>query len=328
VRRTINRSPIQLRCTALLVVAVCGACVADIDEAHYTSDGRDMDAIWKESPTIDECAPNRPCETRDEIACTELGYESGTATCRECEWDIENCTGAVCGDYRLDGDEECDDAEHITPCPAERDGPATYVYCGGDCRPAVGDCTWCGDGELNGGEICDPSVDIARLCTRFDGFFGDGRARCSNECTWDMSDCREVVCGDGRIEHDEICEPGIDGRVRYEQCPYGTGEECRVCGGCKNTFELTLGCGDGSFSSAFEECDASAPGNFYRPPYGDGFVWACVDCHFTLVPAPSPAPSNADDSKRGCAAGGTAVPVMTFAAIVLFATGGTRRRIR
>ncbi|NVB39551.1 hypothetical protein G6O69_17040 [Pseudenhygromyxa sp. WMMC2535] len=54
----------------------------------------------------------------------------------------------------------------------------------------------CGDGVLDAGEDCEPSLGVgSTICADVDSQFDDGTLACSSSCTFDVSDC--LVPGEG-----------------------------------------------------------------------------------------------------------------------------------
>jgi len=128
--------------------------------------------------------------------------------------------GGICGDGIISGQEECDcaggpctpeglgnkgcvDAE---PDPLIHLGPLTGGVLG--CNPAsckfeVDLCTWCGDGEVNGGENCEPDLAITETCmTLGEGSAGD--LSCGEACQIDTSGCTE--CG-AQFDFNDCLDP-------------------------------------------------------------------------------------------------------------------------
>ncbi|HEV7731175.1 MAG TPA: DUF4215 domain-containing protein [Candidatus Binatia bacterium] len=107
----------------------------------------------------------------------------------------------------------------------------------------------CGDGVVDGGEICDPFAS------------GDQCApgsSCNDDC-----EC-EVVCGDGQIGEAEVCDPG----AAAPTCPLGTScnDDCTTC---------ETACGDGQIGGT-EICDPGAPAT--TCPLGTSCTNDCTAC--------------------------------------------------
>jgi hypothetical protein len=89
--------------------------------------------------------------------------------------------------------------------------------------PTEGNDPVCGDGEVEGDEVCDDGVN--------DGGYGGCAADCSAEGPF---------CGDGEVTDDEACDDGVnDGSY----------------GGCNDDCTVAAFCGDGSIDGDNELCD-------------------------------------------------------------------------
>jgi fibro-slime domain-containing protein len=160
---------------------------------------------------------------------------------------------ARCGDgiVQYTYSEECDNgADNLVTA----DASAAY---GGLCKS---DCTlggYCGDGKLNGPEVCDDGAN--------DGTYGT----CNPDCT------PAPKCGDGIVqaEYGEQCEPNASGTdpnctpaCRFpggcgdgiieapEQCDYGSALNTGEYGGCAPSCIYAPRCGDG-IKNGDEQCD-------------------------------------------------------------------------
>jgi len=123
---------------------------------------------------------------------------------------------SVCGDGRVDHGEGCELS--LTPTQDCTDISGLYVSgqatCGSDCRLNLTDCVRreprCGDGVVDGGELCEPSLTASQSCSAIAPQFGSGDASCTASCTWDTSACTLAAstCGNGVIEGGELCDDG------------------------------------------------------------------------------------------------------------------------
>jgi cysteine-rich repeat protein len=112
--------------------------------------------------------------------------------------DAHGCSAsALCGNGRLDGDEECDD------------GPANSDAAPDACRTTCLD-AFCGDGVVDDGEECDDANQRD----------GDG---CDADCF-----AEEGTCGDGTVGDDEECDDG--NRRDGDGCDAGCSVEAGTCG--------------------------------------------------------------------------------------------------
>ena len=146
-------------------------------------------------------------------SCQTLGYDLGDLACSpQCDGiDLTDCA-AICGDGIRRGDEACDGADlNGRTC-------ASVGYQGGDlaCDPSctrfdVSDCTICGDGELEGDEVCeydwyDGGIYPEDVTCRDLGFDG-GTIGCEPTCdAFDTTYCTD--CGNGDREAGEQCDGG------------------------------------------------------------------------------------------------------------------------
>eukprot|EP01097_Dermamoeba_algensis_P003161 TRINITY_DN2268_c0_g1_i1.p1 TRINITY_DN2268_c0_g1~~TRINITY_DN2268_c0_g1_i1.p1 ORF type:complete len:857 (-),score=254.91 TRINITY_DN2268_c0_g1_i1:197-2767(-) len=146
----------------------------------------------------------------------------------------------VCGNGRLDGNEQCDNGiknSNIVP-----------NACRTNCRTAI-----CGDGVTDAGEQCDNGG--------LNGLLG---GRCSRNCT--------ISCGNGRIDAGEQCDNGLNNNdtipdacredCTLPRCGDGVADRLRgeVCdGGVNSEFCVNCSypvCGDGVVSPSYDEqCD-------------------------------------------------------------------------
>jgi len=126
--------------------------------------------------------------------CADLGFASGTISCRaDCLLDRYNCEDG-CGNNRIEGLEECDDGLGNSDTAPNA--------CRTDCSSSR-----CGDNVADTGEICD-GVDLMNVSCESLGF-DSGTATCDTDCGGiDASGCEYVSdCGDGVLDaFDEVCD--------------------------------------------------------------------------------------------------------------------------
>ena len=155
------------------------------------------------------------------FACTEM-----------CELDVSSaCKLVGCGDGKLADDEVCDGtqfAEGAKVCPpgmelVDESKFACNALCQVDftaaCRVPS-----CGDGQINGSEVCDGTqfAEGAKVCP--DGFklIDESKFACSQTCQVEFLDAcmmEDSHCGDGIISGYEMCDGDI---FRTEpECPEG-----------------------------------------------------------------------------------------------------------
>ncbi|MBU1219783.1 hypothetical protein KKF34_05815 [Myxococcota bacterium] len=116
----------------------------------------------------------------------------------------DNCTVycAECGDKIIEGSEQCDDGNSNSgdgcsaSCLVER-------YCTDENETAS--CTgWCGDGQVNGPEVCDGD-NFGYYTCEFFGYYG-GTLSCSDDCTEFLTHYCSGFCGDGTQNSVESCD--------------------------------------------------------------------------------------------------------------------------
>lgn len=172
---------------------------------------------------------------------------------------------AFCGDGVLDPSyEECDSGED--------NSEAAYGATG--CTPICTLGGFCGDGVVNGPEVCDRGIlngqeygpDACSYDCQAGPRCGDGIRNGTEECDGTehcASDCTlERRCGDGVVDEGEACDYG-----QFASDAYGS---------CTDACEWGPRCGDGTPDVPYEECDLGAEAN-------DGGYDGCAeDC--TLGP--------------------------------------------
>jgi fibro-slime domain-containing protein len=178
------------------------------------------------------------------------------------------CQKPVCGDGIVQVGEQCDDKNSPYPgCSATCQLESGYEcpFAGAPCVPK------CGDGILvSPAEQCDPGIaSEAQACN----------ADCSVKPGWacDATSCHQTVCGDGKVEGTEGCDPLPKNNDLGDGCtPTCMAEPtCPPGGGACSTK-----CGDGLILGT-EQCD---DGNAVS---GDGCSSTCqIEAGFTCAQPP------------------------------------------
>jgi hypothetical protein len=129
--------------------------------------------------------------------CSDIGfYGSGAIACNaDCTIDVTACEGlGFCGDGKVDvAQEACDfnAAETTATC-------AKLGYYVGDTASCTAFCTYkvegtcserCGDGAINGTEVCEPSMDVPDAVSCLDYGFDSGGLTCAGTCNPDLDRC-------------------------------------------------------------------------------------------------------------------------------------------
>lgn len=195
-----------------------------------------------------------------------------------------------CGNGVREGSEECDTEDMGDQTCADFSGAGGAPFtggtlaCGVDCKVVTEACTLCGDGSVEGDELCDgPQVGAA---TCVDMGFEGGSLTCNASCDGlDDSGC--FTCGNGTVEGTEDCDGGGvavtcgdlgfsgDGPVECrDDCTF---ETRMCCGDGQRAPEEACDCGDGNCTLGllgFKHCESfDAPNG---QPYTGGEL-ACTD---------------------------------------------------
>jgi fibro-slime domain-containing protein len=209
--------------------------------------------------------------------CDEGGFKGSPGCSADCLSKDTDCTCApgkacvcptpVCGDGIVQVSEQCDDRNSAFPgCSATCQLEPGYQcpFAGAPCVPV------CGDGILvPPAEQCDPAANISNLAQACYSTATANAAHpaCSLKPGWvcDATSCRQTVCGDGKVEGTEGCDPTAKNNDLGDGCtPTCMAEpSCPVAGGA-----CTTKCGDGLVLGS-EACD---DGNAVN---GDGCSSTC-----------------------------------------------------
>jgi hypothetical protein len=214
--------------------SVCLPCVAACALVSTACSREVADDIF-DPTTTGETGSTSTTSTTDDTATgstTEDETTSGEDTSSTTE---DNGGGQICGDGSIDGTEQCDcGGEACTEeglgglsCADITDDPlAPGVLTGGtlgcnpaSCRYVIDECTWCGDGEVNGNETCEPDLDIETDCAAL-GRGVAGVLTCAETCQIDTSNCTSCFIDEA-----------------WDSCPSGWTAGAVGCAGAATSWE-------------------------------------------------------------------------------------------
>jgi len=170
------------------------------------------------------------------------------------ECDANGQCVSTCGDGIIAGGEQCDPGPPLNlggeTCANLPGFDGGVLSCDATCNFDTSGCYYCGDGNINPGEVCDPGPPLdlgGETCANLPGFDG-GNLSCDATCNLDTSGCytcNDGNCGWGNGECRIAC--GADDCTVADccgndsQCNDLIGEDTNTCSGDCTVF----GCGDG-----------------------------------------------------------------------------------
>ncbi len=124
--------------------------------------------------------------------CTDVGAEAGTLACAEdCTFDVSACEATLCGNGRLDAGEQCDEAmlDGQTCASLGMGYVGGQLACFPTCRLDDSGCRapMCGDGNIEGDEVCEPGDFDGRTCAGLG--YVSGELSCQSCSMIDESGC-------------------------------------------------------------------------------------------------------------------------------------------
>lgn len=172
----------------LLLILVCAA--GCVEPNTISCENGDVCPSETKCDTV-----NGGCIVQAQIdACTGLDADA------ECAWPSNPsglctngvCLGHVCGDGRRSGPEQCDPTDVVasrtmSTCAIRGYYQGADIACGADCTWDVSSCgEFCGDGVLNGNELCESTIPIGGTCLDFG--YDRGAIGCG-DCAASFVDC-------------------------------------------------------------------------------------------------------------------------------------------
>lgn len=146
--------------------------------------------------------PTKTCEDLTHIKGT-----TGTLTCTNCKLDSSGCktpsSSGTCGNGKIESGEACDGDAVEATCNYALNVDNAIIFsgkvtCNSDCTLNAKDCSYCGDGIVNGDEECDKNDGISPVfgeknsCKSLTGF-SMGKLGCTSDCRFDTRQC-EAAC--------------------------------------------------------------------------------------------------------------------------------------
>jgi hypothetical protein len=136
--------------------------------------------------------------------------------------DIFDCTNGNCYSiYESEGLGQWNNIENVNACYVYSDKIMTdgldYIegygelQCGTNCgyiTAAKCEVSYCGNGEIEGDEECDTKGFGSISCSSLNSDYVSGLLKCDSECKYDISSCKLITCGNGKLDKGEDCDAG------------------------------------------------------------------------------------------------------------------------
>ncbi len=191
--------------------------------------------------------------------CADYGLGAGNVSCSfACTLDFSGCAATdYCTANGLVGDGLCDACDLLggaadTDCQGacaggdatcgERLDPLTGVFVCAHAGAADPDCGTCGNGAVEGVEVCDGAAFASGdTCADYGFARGGGVLTCGADCLPSFGGCRTAICGNGTREAGEACDAHELGGKTCEDFG-GFGSDLRCTSSCEiDTGDCTLG---------------------------------------------------------------------------------------
>lgn len=233
----------------------------------------------------------------------DMGFDSGTLSCSDqCQFNTSLCKAPPkisCGDGIKNGTEVCDGNQlgSETCLTLNMGFDSGTLSCSAQCLFNTSQCKTtpqpsCGDGIINGTEVCDGSQLGGKTCLGLDMGFDSGTLSCNGQCQFNTSLCQappKISCGDGIKNGTEACD-GSD--LNSKTClTLGMGfvDGPLACNGdCTYNLKQCATppkevCGDGALQAG-EQCDTGTLNNSTCMTLGfQGGDLKCTQCMFDTV---------------------------------------------
>lgn len=234
----------------------------------------------------------------------------------DADGDIENgCeqqVTSVCGNGIVEEGEACDGGKlNDQTCETlVGEGSRGTLYCKPDCRSFdTSECTaatTCGNGRIDGEEICDGTSLGGATCETVVGLGSTGHLGCQANCAdFDVSECSApTTCGNGKIDDGENCDGSVMPADATCESVRGKGSKGTLRCSSLCTFDISSCgmpsvCGNGIVEEG-EACDGTKfNGNTCETLIGVGSTGTliCENCA-TISTAHCSAPSTCGDNVR------------------------------
>jgi hypothetical protein len=168
-----------------------------------------------------------------QYTCVGQGFEGGDLACLEdCSLDVSGCLSSLCGNQTVEIEEVCDGEDLNGQTCVTQGFDSGDLACLRDCSAFdTSDCyaAACGNGLIDSDEQCD-ATNLAGLdtCAAF-GCRSQGAVMCTEECSFDISDCLDAhdEDGDGTDDACDNCPAQAD-HTQADEDGDGVGDVCEM----------------------------------------------------------------------------------------------------